>query len=249
LSGRFSFHTYDLAFRERHTTYGLGPIMPTQISRAEFETLPESLKGKFTESGDAYVLQEEDVAGLKQSKETILREKKDLEKRFEGIDPDAARKALEELEAARVAVLSVEERHKEAIEKYKADLASERGEKEQVLDGFKRKELELTLLAKGVRKEYIDLAALKVGHQVEVAKGDNGLSLKVRDEIGDFDKLTEGLRGSYPALFESTSASGSGAQPSSGTSSGAKQWTRSQWDAASTADRSEFSRNGGSITD
>jgi hypothetical protein len=223
--------------------------MPTQISRAEFETLPESLKGKFTESGDAYVLQEEDVTGLKNAKDTILREKKDLEERFKGIDPDAARKALEDLEAARIAALSVEERHKEALDKFKADLAAERGEKEQVLNGFLNKELELTLLGKGVRKEYISLAAKEVRDKVEVAKGDNGLSLKVRDEIGDFDKLTEGLRGSYPALFESTSASGSGAQPSSGTSSGAKQWTRSQWDAASTADRSEFSRNGGSITD
>jgi len=81
---------------------------------------------------------------------------------------------------------------------------------------FKRKELELTLLSKGVRKEYLDLAAMKVANQVEVARDANGLSLKVRDEVGDFDQLTTGLKTNYPALFESSSASGSGASPSNG---------------------------------
>ena len=55
--------------------------MPTQITQAEFETLPESLKGKFTAEGDAYVLQEEDVTGLKTAKERILTEwKKKIER-------------------------------------------------------------------------------------------------------------------------------------------------------------------------
>lgn len=223
--------------------------MPTQITKAEFDALPDALKGKFTAEGDTYTLQEEDVAGLKAAKETILREKKELEKQFEGIDPEAARKALDDLEAARVAALSIEERHKEELERFKADLGNERKEKSEILDGFKRKELELTLLAKGVRKEYIDLAALKVGHQVEVAKGENGLSLRVRDEIGDFDKLTEGLRGSYPALFESPMASGSGASGSQSTGGNAKTATRSQWDSWSPDQRSTFAASGGKLTD
>jgi hypothetical protein len=188
----------------------------TKITKAEFETLPESLKGKFTAQGEDYVLQEEDVSGLKQAKEDLLREKKELEKQFEGIDPKAAKKALKELEDARLAAMSEEERHKEELKQKRAELDAERAEKEQVLDGFKRKELELTLLSKGVRKEYLDLAAMKVANQVEVAKGENGLSLKVRDEVGDFDKLTTGLKTNYPALFESSSASGSGASPSNG---------------------------------
>ena len=190
--------------------------MPTQITKVEFETLPESLKGKFTENGEFYTLQEEDVTGLKTAKDTILREKKDLEKLYEGIDPEVARKALKELEDARIAALTEDERWKEKEKNWKADLAKEQGEKEQVLDGFKRKELELTLLSKGVRKEYLDLAAMKVANQVEVARDANGLSLKVRDEVGDFDQLTTGLKTNYPALFESSSASGSGASPSNG---------------------------------
>ena len=53
--------------------------MATTITQAEFETLPESLKSKFTPMGEDFSLIEEDVAGLRKSKELILAEKKRLE--------------------------------------------------------------------------------------------------------------------------------------------------------------------------
>src|SRR6476646_3088204 len=51
----------------------------TKITKAEFETLPEALKAECIDDGDAYVLQKEDVEGLKKSKAEILAEKKRIQ--------------------------------------------------------------------------------------------------------------------------------------------------------------------------
>ncbi len=55
--------------------------MATKITKAEFDTLPDSLKTKFKADGDDYLLDEvtEDVEGLKRSKAEILAEKKRIQ--------------------------------------------------------------------------------------------------------------------------------------------------------------------------
>jgi hypothetical protein len=103
----------------------------------------------------------------------------------------------------------------------------------------------------GVRAEHADSIPRKFIEALQLESSDEGFRLIKKGGIGDdaeLKELGELLRTSKPFLFESTSASGSGAQPSSGGSS-AKQWTRSQWDSAAPQDRSAFASSGGVVKD
>lgn len=198
-------------------------------------------------------------AVLEQNKELLSEVKrlKQLTKQVEGIDP-AEYRALKEAQAR------AEEEHlakkgefdKILEQKEKAwneRLSAESAEKLQVLNGFTRKELELMYLQKyGGREGYSDLAVEKVIGNVETITKNGSIDIQVKDGVGDakdFDKLFGGLKERYPALFKSEIASGSGATGSDskgGTT--AKTWSRAQWEAADTHQRSEFSRSGGQIT-
>lgn len=235
------------------------PKLKTNLGKAEYDALDESLKSLYIPDGDNFKLDAdfEDVSGLKAKNSELLAELKrkgDIVKQFEGLDAESAKKALEELSRIEEQKLLSKQKFDEVLAqkeaKWKADLEKEVNDKQTILAGFKQKELALTLLNKGVRKEYLDLAGLKLDGQIEVEPKDGSLGLKVKDGIKDFDELITGLKTSYPALFEAEGSSGSGASGSHKQGgSTAKTWTRSQWDGASTADRSQFAKDGGQVKD
>lgn len=233
--------------------------LKTRLGKAEFEALDESLKSHYVQDGDNFKLDAdyEDVTGLKAKNAELLAELKkkgDLTKQFEGLNPEEARAALEQLSKIEEDKLLSKQKFDEVLAKkeqaWKAQLEKESTEKQTILAGFKQKELALTLLNKGVRKEYLDLASLKLDGEIEVAAENGSLALKVRNGIGDsaFDELVGGLKTNYPALFEPNGASGSGASGSQGSGGqSATTWTRAQWDDASAADRTAFSNAKGKI--
>ena len=47
------------------------------------------MKTKFVAEGEEYVLQEEDVSGLKTNKADLLKELKELKEKYGDLDPDA----------------------------------------------------------------------------------------------------------------------------------------------------------------
>ena len=107
----------------------------TTITKAEFDTLPESLKSKFEANGDSYALLEEDVEGLKKSKAEILKEKKDLQARL-----DELNKFKSEFEQSKSA--EEEEKLRQAGEF--AELEKKlRAKITELEDGSKQKESEL----------------------------------------------------------------------------------------------------------
>lgn len=216
--------------------------LKTKLGKAEYESLDESLKGLYIAEGDDYKLDAdfEDVTGLKNKNAELLAELKkrsDIVKQFEGLNPEEAKKALEQLSKIEEEKLLNKQKFDEVLAKkeaaFKAQLEKEQADKQSVLAGYKQKELALTLAQKGVRKEYLDLAALKLDGQIEVEASEGKLALKVRDAVGDnaFDELVTGLKTNYPALFESESGSGSGASGSQSSGSGVKTAKRSDFES------------------
>lgn len=136
-------------------------------------------------------------------------------------------------------------------EKYQA-IESDRNE---VLGGFIRKELELKYLQQYQGREgYSDLAVERIINQVEAVRKDGKLDIKVKDGIDDatdFDRVFGKLKDQYPALFKSDIASGSGAS-GSGKGGGqqiAKQMTKAQVAGLDAAAKREFYLNGGEVID
>lgn len=227
------------------------------ITAELFEQLTDAEKPHFVANGDVYELKVEDVTGLKAKRDELLAElkkKNDITKQFEGLNPEEARKALTALSEMENKKLADKGRFDELLAKREQDWKAQLAEKDafasSVMNGFKQKELALTLLEKGVRKEYLDLAGLKLDGQIEVENKNGTLQLRVKDGIGDaaeFDALVEGLKTKYPALFEPNGASGSGASGSNGNGGNAKTMSKVQWDAMGVKEQAAFIKSGGSI--
>lgn len=237
------------------------PKLKTTISKADFDSLDDSLKGFYVDAGDGYKLDAdfEDVSGLKAKNAELLAELKkrgDIVKQFEGLDPEQAKQALEQLSKIEEEKLLSKQKFEEVLGKKQTEwekaLEKERAEKSAILTGYKQKELALTLAQKyGVRKEYLDLAAMRLDGEIEVEAANGSLALKVKNGVGDtaFDELVNGLKTSYPALFESNGASGSGASGSQGGGSGTpKTATKAEVAAMDPAAKREFYLNGGEVT-
>lgn len=240
-----------------HTAYGRAVTnMSIKIAKAEYEALPDSVKPKFTQDGDAYVLQEEDVEGLKKSKAEILEEKKKIQAERDELakfkaekEAEAAKNKQSELEAKGEYEKALAEKEKAWAERYEA----EKAEKSAMLADVHRERLENELIKRGALP---DRASYLVGDligETELFKGENGrYAIKKKGGIGDaaeFDGLISGMKESKGFFFQATNASGSGASGSQQQSSGgSSQWTRAQWDSASTQERTAFTEAGGKIT-
>lgn len=227
----------------------------SQITKAEFDALPESLKTEFTADGDSYTLKREDVEGLRTSRNNILAEKKILAQEVEEL-----RKFKVEMEQNKSQ--ADEDKMKAAGEfaelekKLRAKIAeletTHADEMAATLAVVKTERLKNELQKHGILPDRVKYAQADLGEAVELVKGENGFELKVKGGIGDageFEKLVGEMKERTPFFFAANTAAGSGASGNGNTngSAQAQVWSRAQWDSATTAQRVAFSKDGGRI--
>jgi hypothetical protein len=189
---------------------------------------------------------DEMVAGLKRNRDEALAEAKaarSLAKKYEGLDPEAAREALaqrEEIERKK----ALEEGNLEAWKKQIADAAqkgveAERKRAEKALAALeKRKVATLTeALAKAEAVPgFMDLLTLKGSASVRIRETDDGFEEYVCDAKGNelvadatgspmsVEQFVQAvLKTQYPDAFKGTGSSGGGATKSTGGAGGAKR--------------------------
>jgi len=227
----------------------------TKITKAEFETLPESLKTKFIANGDDYVLQEEDVEGLKKSKAEILAEKKAAADKLA-----AAEAKLQEYAERDAAVDDEAKRRAGAFEELEAKLRARITELEtekttavnDLLGTLKQERVKNFLTENGVKADRAKYALSDVLDEFDIEAADGSFKLKLKNGIGDANELTDRvakLKEASPFLFEGISASGSGASGSNATGSNTKTMARSAFDGLAPSEQMAFAKSGGTLTD
>ena len=206
--------------------------LKTRISAADFEKLNEALKTEYIKDGDGYKLDAdyEDVTGLKAKRDELLAEQKRLKdamKAFEGLDPAAAREAVEKAAKAEEEGLAArgefETLKKKLEERHAKELEQATAERDRLLGNLKRERLQNYLVEKGVLADRAAYALVDINDQIELASDDSGFSLKLKGGIGDakeLDGVVESLKAKSPFLFSANSASGSGASGSEHSGSG-----------------------------
>jgi hypothetical protein len=194
--------------------------MGIKIKKADYDALPESLKNKFTASGDEYELQEEDVEGLKKSKAEILAEKKRIQDerdelaKFKSEHEATEASAEEEKLKAAGQFKEVEERYKQRITELETAHAAE---KNSLLGTVKAEKLKSFLVEKGVLPDRAGYALADTLDQFDIESGEQGFTLKLKNGIGDakeLDGAIEGLKAKAGFLFAPNGAAGSGASQS-----------------------------------
>lgn len=200
--------------------------LKTRISEADFAKLPEALQGEYIKDGDGYKLDAdyEDVTGLKNKTAELLAEQKRLKdamKAFEGLDPAAAKEALEKAAKAEEEGLAArgefEQLKKKLEERHANELAAATAERDRLIGNLKRERLQNLLVEKGVLPDRAAYALVDINDQIELASDDSGFSLKLKGGIGDakeLDSVVESLKAKSPFLFSANGASGSGASGS-----------------------------------
>lgn len=206
--------------------------LKTRISEADFEKLNEALKTEYIKDGDGYKLDAdyEDVTGLKAKRDELLAEQKRLKdamKAFEGLDPAAAREAVEKAAKAEEEGLAArgefETLKKKLEERHAKELEQATAERDRLLGNLKWERLQNYLVEKGVLADRAAYALVDINDQIELASDDSGFSLKLKGGIGDakeLDGVVESLKAKSPFLFSANSASGSGASGSEHSGSG-----------------------------
>jgi hypothetical protein len=221
-----------------------------KLNKVEHDKLTDELKTLYIEDGDGFKLDAdyEDVTGLKAKRDELLKEiaeTKKAMKAFEGLDPEAAKAALDAKQTAEDDKLKAagefDVLKKKLEERHTKDLADATARESALLSNLKRERLQNYLVEKGVLPDRSAYAFVDIGDQIELASDESGFSLKLKGGIGDAKELetvVEGLKSKSPFLFSANGASGSGASGSDGKgSSTAKTVTRAQWDAASSEER------------
>jgi hypothetical protein len=225
----------------------------TKLTQAEFETLPDSLKPKFKADGDAYLLIEEDVDGLKKSKAEILEEKKRIQAERDELAQFKAEQEAKEA-AAKLADQEANGEYKKALaEREKAwneRLEGIEAEKNTLFADVKRERLTNELVKRGALADRASYLVGELDANTELTKGDDGkYVLRKKGGIGDaaeFDSVIEAARQNTPFFFAATTASGSGASGSgSNGGSTAKTMPATQFHAMSVQEQAAFIKSGG----
>lgn len=230
----------------------------TIITKEEYAVIPESLKAKFTASGDGFALIEEDVEGLKKSKTEILAEKKRLADELAELKQfktqyEQSKSADEEAKMKQAGEFAeLEKRLKDKI----AEVEQTAAQKEaSLLETFKIEKLRNELISRGVLAvgEASIMAASKLANAVELVPKDSGFEFRVKNGIGDakeFDQLVEQQKTVNPFLFGSTLVAGSGADGGGSDRGGtSKTMARSAFEQMPAGDKRAFVKAGGTLTD
>jgi hypothetical protein len=168
------------------------------ISKEEFESLPEVLKGNFEPQGDKYVLktkEPEDVSGLKTALEAERKRAKEAEKlakKFEGLDADEIRKLLadkaksEEDEAKKAGRFDEILKAKEA--EWQKQFAAEKQRADALEQSFIENEANAAILtaltANGVIPERLEAAKQLMRSAVEIERREGKSVAKFKDATG-----------------------------------------------------------------
>lgn len=238
--------------------------LKAKVSKTDFEALDASLKGFYVaDAAGDYVLDAEgveDVSGLKNKIAELLKDTKnkgDLLKQFEGLDAEAAKKALEEMASIEEKKLAAKGEYETLLTKHKTEFETKLAEatksRDTTLANLKREKLTNFLVKNGVIAERAKYALADIESLVDLAEGDNGFELKVKDGTGDakeLDGVISNLKTGSAFLFAASGASGSGASGSDASGSGAgKSMSRAEFDALPPSEQSSFSIGGGQLSD
>lgn len=239
--------------------------LKTKIGKADFDKLPDALKTEYIADGEGYKLDAdyEDVTGLKANRDEVLKqlaEAKKAMKAYEGLDPEAARKALETATAAEDEKLKAagafEELKKKLEDRHAAELQTATEREQSLLSNLHRERLINYLTTKEGDKVLPERASYAYGdlkEQIELASDDSGFSLRLKGGIGDAKELetvVEGLKAKSPFLFAANGALGSGATGSD-TKGGstAKTMPHAQFKALGIKEQAAFIKEGGKPVD
>lgn len=252
--------------------------MPTKLKAFvdDIAVVPEAYRSQYKqdEQTKRFILQEVeipdpvDVSGLTKNRDELLREKKRLEEKYAGIDPQKYQELLRQRE--------VEERR--SLEGKGAWEALEQQLKDRHSQELKAREDRIGSLTHALEQHMVDaeataaisaakgVPALLLPHvkqHVKVFEEDGRFVARVVDEngnsrIGDakgtpmtIKQLVDEMKFSevYGRAFEATYARGTGAPANSGRSRAVATITREQFTSMDHGERSEFMRNKGVVID
>lgn len=229
----------------------------TKITKVDFDNLPDILKAKFKAEGEEFILIEEDVEGLKKNAADLLKEKKALEKLFEGVDPEKAKAAIAaaaKLEEDGLAAkgeydalkAKLEERHATELK-----IANERAD--TIIGKLRAEKIANLAVSKGVKADRIKAAIAEGDLDSIFDLDETDFSVKKKDGIGDakeVDDFFTGLKTSKPYLFEAGNTQGGGAAGSDTTGgTGTKSATKAEVAAMNATEKHKFYTEGGEVTD
>lgn len=230
--------------------------MITKITQAEYDVLPESLKTKFTPDGDAFVLEEIDVEGLKKSKAEILAEKKALQDKlteYEKFKAEIEAKAAQADEAKMKEAGAFKELEEKLRQRINEVEEAAKQKEQQFLGNLKTERIKNLLAEKGVRPEMTKYALLDIEDQFDLVTDAQGFSLKYKNGIGDageIDKVVDGLRTAMPDFFTAKTPAGSGASGSGSNNGGnTKTMARAAFETLSPVDQMSQIKAGVTLTD
>lgn len=212
--------------------------LKTKIGKADYEALSEELKKEYVADGEGYKLDAdyEDVTGLKNKNEELLKKLVEF-KKFDGLDPEAAREALAKLSELEDGQLLKKQQFDELFNKKKGEWDKEKESLENKIKSmFERtatQSLSSILAKNGVKPHLADDLALIVRQQIDPFEEGGSPVWKTKDglETVDLDKYIPSLKESKADYFASSMGSGSGASGSGNNGGNAKTMPKSQWDA------------------
>lgn len=237
--------------------------LKTKLDKVSYESLPDTLKTEYIADGDGYKLDAdyEDVTGLKNKTAELLAEMrrlKEQQKAYEGLDPEAARKAIEAAQVAEDDKLKAAgefEKLREQLEaRHKGEIEKTIAERNTILSTLKREKLANALTEKGVLPDRVKYLLGELDPQIELATTENGFQLKKIGGIGDaaeFEGIITSVKEASPFFFASDMTPGSGAS-GSGTGGGdstAKTMPHAQFKALGVKEQAAFINNGGRPVD
>lgn len=199
--------------------------LKARLGKADHDALEESLKSLYAADGDEFVLDiegEDGLTGLRNKREELLRELKKVTDKFDGIDPDAAKQALADLETARREKLTADERHAEDLKKLQTDMDTVKRRNKDLFNASADRDLLTALANAKVRNEKIEDAAIILrakhlkAHEVDgkpVWKDTDG-------KEADLNAYITGLQGSKADWFEPSTQPGGGASGSGNNNGG-----------------------------
>jgi hypothetical protein len=199
------------------TTFRKADIMGIKITKAEHDALPDSLKTQFKPEGDGFVLEDEDVTGLKAKRDELLA---DLKRVKDDAAAKAERLAALEREQAKIEDEKLTKKGewdalRERMEaKHAEEVARLQKEIETRDQAQAERDLQMKLVTSGVKPKYAeDLAAVLKSKHIKPVNENGKMLWRTLDdtETVDLDKFIPTLRDTKGDFFESTLTPGSGA--------------------------------------
>lgn len=229
-----------------------------KLTKDEHSKLDASLQEFYAADGDDFVLDldgDADDSATAELQKTIDAQAA-LLKAFKGLDPKAAKKALDDIRKFEQQKLADEGKYDELLAARQAEfdeqLLAATSARDTTIANLKREKLTNFLVANGVLPDRAKYALADVDSLLDLDETDGVFKLKAKNGTGADSELTKvitDLKASSAFLFAVSGASGSGASGSDASGAESKTMTRAAFDQLDPAQQSQFSIDGGSITD